>query len=331
MITSAPSNNWQSVACSADGTNLVAASFVPNSGSSLVCISSDAGSTWAVRDGPGGSVQSVAISPDGRRVSAAAGDTIYVSFDRCASWIRTTVPINWWLSVAYVAGGSRLLAASGQGIYSSIDGGASWTPISAAITNQPGFRWGSIGSSADGKSLIAASWVFGPLGAKPGPVYTSGNSGGTWTLANVPNLLWGCVACSGNGKRMVALARAGQVFESNDSGTTWAVLSSPSEFWQQAVLSADGSRLFAITDGGEIFTSARTPTPWVGLATIRDQLVLSWTVSSMNFVLQRTSNLLDPSAWTDVPSGTALNPTNLQNQVTIPAPNGPAFFRLVSR
>ena len=50
----------------------------------------------------------------------------------------------------------------------------------------------------------------------------------------------------------------------------------------------------------------------------------------MNFVLQQNSDIATIN-WTDVTAPPVLNLASLQNQVTVPAPAGRMFYRLISR
>jgi hypothetical protein len=48
----------------------------------------------------------------------------------------------------------------------------------------------------------------------------------------------------------------------------------------------------------------------------------------MPFVLQQTAALTE-AQWSDVDAQPTLNYTNLNQEVSLPAPNGPIFYRLV--
>jgi photosystem II stability/assembly factor-like uncharacterized protein len=157
-------SSWSSVATSADGTRLVAAS--PDSLIYTATVS-PAGAAWAqATNAPVGVAwTSVASSADGTRLVAAGCYSIYTSPDSGSTWIRTDAPSNAWTSVASSADGSKLIAAATNSVYSiytSTDSGATWTPA----TNGPsGVICNSVASSADGSKLVAA--VYG------GGIYTS--------------------------------------------------------------------------------------------------------------------------------------------------------------
>src|SRR5579859_6869614 len=72
-----------------------------------------------------------------------------------------------------------------------------WVQTSAPQTN-----WVSLAASADGTKLVAVSGS-----SVNGSVYTSTNSGFTWTLqTNAPIVYWGSVASSADGNYLVGAA-----------------------------------------------------------------------------------------------------------------------------
>ncbi|MCX6926004.1 MAG: sialidase family protein, partial [Verrucomicrobia bacterium] len=210
--TSAPSNFWSEVACSADAANLVAISS-----RGLIFTSSDMGQTWGPTSAPTNNWTSVASSADGTKLVAvttpvrasdpansADDGAIYRSADAGATWTRTSAPSNHWTSVASSADGLRLVASSapylhwdgtdwsyiGEGeIYCSADAGATWTRTSA-----PSNSWSAVASSADGVKLVAATRPWCPL--SDGLIYISSDSGVTWTPTTAPSNDWSAVASS---------------------------------------------------------------------------------------------------------------------------------------
>ena len=108
----------------------------------------------------------------------------------------------------------------------------------------------------------------------------------------------------------------------------WAQTDAPSTTWAAIASSADGTdssrRLTA-----EAFTYSSPPTPTLNIAASHTNLVLSWTVPSTNFVLQQAAGLENPNweAATNVP---VLNLTNLHYEITTPASNSKAFYRLAT-
>jgi hypothetical protein len=149
-------------------------------------------------------------------------------------------------------------------------------------------------------------------------------------MTSTPVITWSGITCSADGRRMAAVAADGTVLASADAGATWTPLAAPANNWSAVASSADGALLVATVAGGGIYTCQNTPAPQLGVAPAGTNIVVSWIVPSMNFVLQQNSGLASTN-WADVPAAPVLNLTNLQNQVTLPASAGGAFYRLLSR
>ena len=95
------------------------------------------------------------------------------------------------------------------------------------------------------------------------------------------------------------------------------------------VSSADGHKLVAAAPD-VIYTLQTTPKPELNFARLGSDLLLSWIVPSMPFVLQYNSDLATTN-WTDVNAQATLNYTNVHYEVTLSAPKSPVFYRLVMR
>jgi hypothetical protein len=131
-----------------------------------------------------------------------------------------------------------------------------------------------VASSADGAKLVAAAAPRrdghgNPLGG--GPIYTSTNSGATWTRTSAPTDGWRAVASSFDGARLVAAHDAAyfdSIFTSNDSGATWTETSAPTNFWTAVACSADGANLIAAAgvdpsaNLGSIYISSDSGATW---------------------------------------------------------------------
>ena len=112
--------------------------------------------------------------------------------------------------------------------------------------------WTSVASSDDGASLVAVG-NSSPTGASA--IYTSSDSGGTWTSNAAPFALWSAVASSADGSRVVVTSRTGSIWMSTDFGNTWArATGAPSLNWSSVASSADGVRLVAAAVSDEIST-----------------------------------------------------------------------------
>ena len=268
--TSASTNQtWRSVASSADGIKLAAASsgFIP------IYTSTNSGATWMPTDSTNLFWTSIASSADGCKLVAAAPTYgIFTSTNSGETWIQTSAPATNWFAVASSADGAKLSAAGGDGnigfspssigqIYTSTNSGETWIPTSA-----PSEVWSCLASSAGGNKLAAA--------VEMGSIYISTNSGMTWMQAVAPtNVNWSSVAISADGCRFVAanlptlidnpfVIIPGAVWTSADSGVTWISNNIPDTAWQGVALSAEGSKVVAISDFGEIYTSTNFGTAW---------------------------------------------------------------------
>jgi hypothetical protein len=98
--TSAPYANWMSIACSADGTKIVAGIYQGG-----IYRSENSGATWVQTGAPISNWSSIASSADGARLVAAGSwqcgpGPLYVSTNSGGSWIETSAPIAGWCSVA---------------------------------------------------------------------------------------------------------------------------------------------------------------------------------------------------------------------------------------
>ena len=273
------------IACSADGLTMAAVSAFD------IYISRDLGATWTPANAPAFNWTSIASSANGARIVAAAAPlwdqtsrtnispgAIYRSLDAGATWIETSAPNTNWTCVASSADGTKLVAGSASrfdyqvgawvgegGIYRSLDSGATWEKTSA-----PAVNWSCVAASADGSKLVAAVNRLGivpAFGGEPpgGMIYTSTNSGVTWTPCHAPATGWDSVACSADGTRLVAASetdywdgtklsdRESDIYESIDLGATWKPTGAR-EGTTAVACSADGYRLLAAGAWREIYT-----------------------------------------------------------------------------
>ena len=276
--TSLPSELWQTVASSADGSKLIAGSMFYIYG-----ISTNSGTTWITNTEPQigsthGSWYCIASSADGTRYAGVNGNAIWVSTNSGLTWLSNSVPGASFLdTVAFSADGNQLVTAVGMAnngdniagpIYTSTNWGVTMT-LTMAPTNDST----SVASSADGTKLIAAGGLF-PQG---GFIYTSTNSGLSWALTGAPtNQFWASVACSADGSKLVAAAwiaffpatNYGSVFTSTNFGMTWVSNNVPAAQWESVSSSADGIRLVAVAVAdiagfGWIYTSTNSGNTWV--------------------------------------------------------------------
>ena len=233
--------NWFTVAASADGRRLIAGV----SGGRLYT-STDSGVTWTAR----ATLQpwyATASSSDGIRLAAAAlNGYLYTSADAGLTWTQRDQVRN-WRSIASSADGLKLAAcASGGQLYVSTDAGATWT-ARETIRN-----WYSVASSADGSRLAAV--------VQNGKIFTSADSGSTW-IPRESDRNWRTVVSSADGTMLAAIVTNGLIYRSTDSGVTWQ----PSAFvggWYSICSSADGLRLGAAVQNGQIYLSTNGGQSW---------------------------------------------------------------------
>ena len=331
--------SWISIASSADGNKLAAASL------NSVYTSTNAGISWTSNNVPvGTNLISIASSADGTKLVTVVGGTpsfgavgsgyIYISTNSGTTWTQTSAPKKYWSSVASSADGTKLVAttedynpAFDARIYTSTNSGFTWTQTSAP-TNA---LWAAVASSADGSKLVAVNtahfaFVNGNyVCIALGLVYTSTDSGATWVSNNVPNNGWQSVASSADGTKLVAIPQSGGIFTSTNSGATWTSNNVNAFPYWAVASSADGNKQVMVVDGGSIYISQTTPSPQLNLTPSSTNLTLGWTVPSTNFVLQQSANL---TSWANVTNPPVLNCTNLQNQVMISPSNSSCFYRL---
>ncbi len=269
ILTSAPQNNWVSMACSADGSNVVAVAF-----NGPMCISTNRGITWRIVTLQGNpwitNWLAVASSADGTRLVTGTSDqsagAVYVSTNSGVDWAPGGAPLASWSALASSADGRKLLATARDTgrIYISSNGGASWSQTAAAAN-----EWNSIACSADASVLVACT--KGEY--SPALVCTSKDSGATWQT-NLPmssTIHFAAAGCSADGATMI-LADAPTAFRgfpyawplqlSFDGGATWSQ-ANLYDYWNCVAVSASGSRFIAGTrafpewyPGGELFNSS---------------------------------------------------------------------------
>ena len=106
-----------------------------------------------------------------------------------------------------------------------------------------------------------------------GGIYTSSNSGLSWTLTIAPSTNWSAIASSADGSQLVAAVNGGlyygggRIFSSTNFGSTWTPTIAPSNYWVAVYSSASGSNLVALANGGgftggPIYFSTNSGSTW---------------------------------------------------------------------
>jgi len=250
---------WTSIASSADGTKLAAAS---NGG--RIYISDNSGKTWTGRESDRGWT-SIASSADGNTLVASQSGgilsgNIFRSTNSGATWAKGPSMDAPMQSITLSSDGKKLAAvADGVG-----DHYQSKIFTYADVINNPASReerlsgtivesskekpkqWASIASSGDGTKLAAV--------IDNGTIYTSTDSGATWTeRTKGTNRQWRFITSSSDGTRLAAVAHDDHIYTSNDSGVTWTAHDSKRK-WTSIASSADGKKLAAVARDGQIYT-----------------------------------------------------------------------------
>lgn len=165
--------------------------------------------------------------------------------------------------IATSADGTKIVATgSGVGlIYASSNAGASWHATTAPL----GF-WQALASSADGTRLLAAGSALGNVTSGSGTgtatgvtstrIYTSTNSGASWTQASgtPTNVSWTCAASSADGRKLAVAAELGGIYVSTNAGATWHLSRAPNKRWNSISASLDGNRMVALAATGGTFS-----------------------------------------------------------------------------
>ena len=122
--------------------------------------------------------------------------------------------------------------------------------------------WSSVASSSDGTRLVAVSGGFDIDGVltNGGYIYTSSDSGATWTQRTAPQQGWVSLASSSDGTKLVAVGND-SIYRSSDSGTTWAQTGAQ-QLWSSVASSSDGTKLVAVVAGDHIYTSSDSGVTW---------------------------------------------------------------------
>ena len=217
--------------------------------------------------------------------SLSVGDTFRVAGVGAAGWI--------------IAQANNQIILAGN-LSDSI--GASWTArdISRA--------WSAVASSADGTKLVST--------VKGGQIYTSVDSGVTWTprAGILGSLNWSSVASSTDGTKLVAtvgdtVSATGNIYTSTDSGVTWNIQNgSGNREWVSVASSADGTKLIAAVYGTSgspgVYTSANSGGSWTLQAGTSFCSAVASSVDGMKLVATFSSGT-SQGIYTSINSGAA--------------------------
>lgn len=320
------------VAASADGSKLVVITRPAGVGEAPIYLSSDSGATWTQARGPLEYWGSVASSADGATVLAGGSYRIFLSTNAGATWVSNNMESSSApYFVASSADGTKLFVASGNSglIYASTNSGASWV---SHLMPSPGLF--QIACSADGRKLLEIATCFIGVGYHTNQLYTSADFGVTWRAKGLPGYpSTARLAASADGKVLVYAGieteRASGIYVSTDGGAHWVQTDAPVTNWWPFAASADGHRLYAAGQVAGIYSYYSPQNPTLDIGVSPGTLELSWLVPSTSFVLQQAAGLENPT-WGAVTNAPVLNLTNLHYEITAPAANRKALYRLAT-
>lgn len=165
---------WGSVAMSQDGMT-VATTY-----RDTICTSNNSGASWTPRSLPGNgcSKSCVAISADGAKIVAGSWPgRLWLSSNSGVSWTEQYPAGDagqFWQCAAMSSDGLRVIVGAWPGrLYIGTCSGQVWAWTQTRPSGDVNRYWESVAISADGTRLIAAD---------RNGVYTSSNSGATWTV-----------------------------------------------------------------------------------------------------------------------------------------------------
>jgi hypothetical protein len=236
------SGAWSAVATSADGNTVLA---VTTPSSKQIQISTNAGSGWNSATGsPTANWADVACASDGKKIigSVSGGSGLVYTNNPSNVWSSIGATGGNWNIVAYAGNGNNFAAGNTSGSVFSLAGG------SRSLTNK---TVTGLVISADGTKLAAC--------VNPGGIYTSTNSGVSWTNTSAPWTTWGCLTASADCTRLVAGVSGGLIYASANFGGNWTPLAgSSNQVWSAVTASADGSKLAGAVNSatGQIYYSA---------------------------------------------------------------------------
>ena len=158
--------------------------------------------------------------------------------------------------------------------------GAALTATSLSFAPVPGLaanQYQSVATNDTGRVMAATTFT-----AAGGQIFTSTDSGESFTASSAPVAAWVSLDMTPDGTRMVAVAAGGGLFRSTDSGFSWTRIDTGinpagSLPYESVTLSDDGTRVVAATFNGPVFFSsnADSTTPGFQQATLAGGGVLT--------------------------------------------------------
>jgi uncharacterized repeat protein (TIGR02543 family) len=182
------------------------------------------------------------------------------------SLVRTGYAFTGWNTLANGSGTSYnpaqtfLMGSANVTLYAlwALDSASSWTDLHSASLVYAAYD--AVATSADGVYVVAV--INGGAGTASG-IYTSSNSGTSWTRTHTTSRAFRCVAMSSTGQYVVAGVSTGFLYVSTDYGVTWTQRGT-SQPWRGVTMSADGTKMYALANAGTagVYTSINFGTTW---------------------------------------------------------------------
>ena len=326
--SSTPSSYWHAVAMSADGTKIVGAVYGGH-----IWTSSDSGSTWSDRSGPGNqNWLGVAVTESSSVIygvfsTGANSGGVYRSADFGTSWTLTNAPTNCSYVGVATSGSTNVSVActgTGAGIYANTNAGVGASNTWSLSSGTTGLNFTDLRSSSNGSKLIASVWAGG--------IYLA--SDGTFAYVNkvsspLTSYCWSGVGINSDGTKLIAVERGapgygtgGNVFISTDSGSNWVASSGANGAnagaangdWMSAAISSDGSTLAVVAFGSpsRISVSQDGGTTWMAQSGTSSLSFINVAVSSngRRFIATTYGEKLYLSSFIPAPTANSLSLTN---------------------
>jgi hypothetical protein len=204
----------------------------------------------------GGQWLGVESTPDGQRLIGGQNNGyVFTSTDGGGSWKKHDLGMGAWWGVTISNDGQKMSAASITGVYLSDNGGDTWRKAAGLPA---GAMWTRITASNDGTRLAVNDHTVN------GYIYTSNDSGNTWTQRiSSGTAEWQSMASSADGRVIVAGTNNGQLQISKDYGSTWStIVALGVADWHDLDISSDGSRIITGEASGFLYTSTDSGLSW---------------------------------------------------------------------
>lgn len=276
-VNAAGSNYWSSVAISANGCTISAAT------------NDASGSTFSY------------TMPDEQYTMPSL-----ITYSETSSTIitaSTTSASGNWYSVSMSSNGKYQSAVINAGrMYRSNNWGVTWTePVTTAALGSK--NWTSINVSSTGQYQSACI----SDGSTTTSIYTSSDYGITWTARTVPEGgKFDSISLSSTGLYQSSVVNAGRIYRSIDSGVTWTEpttsISIGNQNWSSIAVSSTGAYQTAVVNNGRIWRSIDYGATWDASLSFTNSLVTdisrSWLSVAMSSSGQyQSAGLTNDAIW----------------------------------